>query len=80
MSEYKYTPTKPRVNRSRLSIWFALIGIVENDDEWLNKHANSHRWYQEGKGYLFIANKAKCLSKDTKGIKFTVHANHTSKL
>lgn len=28
MSEYKYTPTKPRVNRSRLSIWFALIGII----------------------------------------------------
>ncbi|MBA6244531.1 MULTISPECIES: HlyD family efflux transporter periplasmic adaptor subunit [Psychrobacter] len=28
MSEYKYTPTKPQVNRSRLSIWIALIGIV----------------------------------------------------
>jgi len=28
MSEYKYTPTKPKVNRSRLSIWIALIGIV----------------------------------------------------
>ncbi len=28
MSEYKYTPTKPKVNRSRLSIWIALVGIV----------------------------------------------------
>lgn len=28
MSEYKYTPTKPNVNRSRLSIWIALIGII----------------------------------------------------
>ncbi len=28
MSKYKYTPTKPQVNRSRLSIWIALIGIV----------------------------------------------------
>ncbi len=28
MSEYKYTPTKPKVNRSRLSIWIALIGII----------------------------------------------------
>lgn len=28
MSEYKYTPTKPNVDRSRLSIWIALIGIV----------------------------------------------------
>ena len=28
MSEYKYTPTKPVVNRARLSIWIALIGIV----------------------------------------------------
>ena len=28
MSEYKYTPTKPKVNRSRLSIWVALIGII----------------------------------------------------
>ncbi|QOD11836.1 HlyD family efflux transporter periplasmic adaptor subunit [Psychrobacter sp. 28M-43] len=28
MSEYKYTPTKPQVNRSRLSVWIALIGIV----------------------------------------------------
>jgi len=28
MSEYKYTPTKPRVNRSRLSIWIALVGII----------------------------------------------------
>ncbi|MFK3916271.1 HlyD family efflux transporter periplasmic adaptor subunit [Psychrobacter sp. NPDC078501] len=28
MSEYKYTSTKPQVNRSRLSIWIALIGIV----------------------------------------------------
>ncbi|WP_201591805.1 MULTISPECIES: HlyD family efflux transporter periplasmic adaptor subunit [unclassified Psychrobacter] len=28
MSEYKYTPTNPKVNRSRLSIWIALIGII----------------------------------------------------
>ncbi|MGX8220239.1 HlyD family efflux transporter periplasmic adaptor subunit [Psychrobacter celer] len=28
MSEYKYTPTNPNVNRSRLSIWIALIGII----------------------------------------------------
>lgn len=28
MSEYKYTPTKPNVDRSRLSIWIALIGII----------------------------------------------------
>ena len=28
MSEYKYTPTRPKVNRSRLSIWIALIGII----------------------------------------------------
>lgn len=28
MSEYTYTPTKPKVHRSRLSIWIALIGIV----------------------------------------------------
>lgn len=28
MSDYKYTPTKPNVNRSRLSIWIALIGII----------------------------------------------------
>lgn len=28
MSEYKYTPTKPKVDRSRLSIWIALIGII----------------------------------------------------
>jgi len=28
MSEYKYTPTKPKVNRSRLSIWIALVGII----------------------------------------------------
>lgn len=28
MSEYKYTPTKPQVNRSRLSIWIALVGII----------------------------------------------------
>ncbi len=28
MSEYKYTPTRPQVARSRLSIWIALIGIV----------------------------------------------------
>lgn len=28
MSEYKYTPTKPKVNRSRMSIWIALVGIV----------------------------------------------------
>lgn len=28
MSEYKYTPTKPNINRSRLSIWIALIGII----------------------------------------------------
>lgn len=28
MSEYKYTPTNPKVNRSRLSIWIALVGIV----------------------------------------------------
>ena len=28
MPEYKYTPTKLQVNRSRMSIWIALIGIV----------------------------------------------------
>lgn len=28
MSEYKYTPTTPKVNRSRLSIWIALVGII----------------------------------------------------
>ena len=28
MAEYKYTPTKPKVDRSRLSIWIALIGII----------------------------------------------------
>lgn len=28
MSEYKYTSTKPNVDRSRLSIWIALIGII----------------------------------------------------
>ena len=28
MSEYKYTPTKPNVDRSRLSIWIALVGII----------------------------------------------------
>lgn len=28
MSEYKYTPTKPKVDRSRLSIWIALIGLT----------------------------------------------------
>ena len=28
MSEYKYTPTKPKVDRARLSIWVALIGII----------------------------------------------------
>lgn len=28
MSDYKYTPTKPNVDRSRLSIWIALIGII----------------------------------------------------
>lgn len=28
MSEYKYTPTQPQVNRSRLSIWIALVGII----------------------------------------------------
>lgn len=28
MSEYKYTPTNPKVNRSRLSIWIALVGII----------------------------------------------------
>lgn len=27
MSEYQYTPTKPKVGRARLSIWIALIGI-----------------------------------------------------
>lgn len=28
MSDYKYTPTKPNVDRSRLSVWIALIGII----------------------------------------------------
>ena len=28
MSDYKYTPTKPKIGRARLSIWIALIGIV----------------------------------------------------
>lgn len=28
MTDYKYTPTTIKVNRSRLSIWMALIGIV----------------------------------------------------
>lgn len=28
MSEYKYTPTNPKVKRSRMSIWIALIGII----------------------------------------------------
>ncbi len=28
MSEYQYTPTKPKVGRARLTIWIALIGII----------------------------------------------------
>lgn len=28
MPEYKYTPTKLQVNRSRMSIWIALVGII----------------------------------------------------
>lgn len=28
MSEYQYTPTKPKIGRARLSIWIALIGIT----------------------------------------------------
>lgn len=28
MSDYRYTPTKPKVKRARLSIWVALIGII----------------------------------------------------
>ncbi|KTF08421.1 HlyD family type I secretion membrane fusion protein [marine sediment metagenome] len=28
MADYKYTPTKPKIDRSRLSIWIGLIGII----------------------------------------------------
>jgi adhesin transport system membrane fusion protein len=28
MADYKYTPTKPQVDRSRLSIWIGVIGII----------------------------------------------------
>lgn len=28
MTDYQYTPTKPKVGKSRVSIWIALIGIV----------------------------------------------------
>lgn len=28
MSEYQYTPTKPKIGRARLTIWIALVGIT----------------------------------------------------
>ncbi|WP_230659809.1 HlyD family type I secretion periplasmic adaptor subunit [Psychrobacter sp. I-STPA10] len=28
MSDYQYTPTKPKIGRARLSVWVALIGII----------------------------------------------------
>lgn len=28
MSEYQYTPTKPKIGRARLTIWIALVGIA----------------------------------------------------
>jgi len=28
MTDYKYTPTKPQVKRSRISIWVGLVGII----------------------------------------------------
>ncbi|BFM03331.1 hypothetical protein Psyaliredsea_19780 [Psychrobacter alimentarius] len=28
MADYKYTPTKLKVGRSRLNIWIALVGMI----------------------------------------------------
>ena len=28
MSDYQYTPTKPKVGRARMTIWIALFGII----------------------------------------------------
>ena len=50
--------------RLKSCIWFAQIGIVENDDAWLKQNLNSHKWYKEQRGYGFLCGNAKCVWSD----------------
>ena len=46
------------------------LDVVQNDDEWISNYTKSRGWYKQGKGFGFIANKAKCVSKVNNTLQF----------
>ena len=50
------------LNLAGSSYWFCVIGIVENDDEWLKRQINKPTWYRQHKGYGFCGGRGKLIS------------------